>query len=626
MPRQSPAIPLLFVLSMAVSASAQSLRVSSPNNSVRFQLSTRDGAAVFEATLKGQRVIEQSPLGITVDGIPVAQGVEFGRPERYRKDERFPWHGSKSIARDHHNGLLVPVKHGESGLSYTIEARAHDDGIAFRFVVPGKPDERRVPDEATAFRLPAGSTVWYHEFEGHYEDHHTKQLVSEVPAGQWAAPPLTFQLPANAGYGSITEGALFRYSGMGLRADGQGGFAARLGHEHPPSYPFRLRYKDEIERLAEPAPVAGTITTPWRVVMMAPDLNTLVNCDIVSAVAPPPDPVLFPTGLKTPWIKPGRSVWRYLDGGENTFEGMKEFSRLASELTFEYNLLEGFWTSWPREQLKDLVEYSRGLGVGIWLWKHSRDLRTPAELKEFFGICNEVGAVGAKIDFFDHEAKEIVELYERLLRSAAEHKILVNFHGANKPTGEARMFPNELTREAIRGMEGRPRPRAVHDATLPFTRMLAGHADYTPVHFGERRSDTTWTHQVATAAVFTSPVLVYGAHPARLIENPAVEIIKKIPSVWDETIVLPGSEIGEMAAFARRAGGDWFVVILNGLQARSVPVRLAFLGGGTYQVLMAKDGEGDTSAIKMDRTMVTSRDTLMVDLPEGGGFIARMAR
>jgi alpha-glucosidase len=111
-----------------------------------------------------------------------------------------------------------------------------------------------------------------------------------------------------------------------------------------------------------------------------------------------------------------------------------------------------------------------------------------------------------------------------------------------------------------------------------------------------------------------------------LIENPAVEIIKKIPSVWDETIVLPGSEIGEMAAFARRAGGDWLVVILNGLQARSVPVRLAFLGGGTYQVLMAKDGEGDTSAIKMDRTMVTSRDTLMVDLPEGGGFIARMAR
>ena len=98
---------------------------------------------------------------------------------------------------------------------------------------------------------------------------------------------------------------------------------------------------------------------------------------------------------------------------------------------------------------------------------------------------------------------------------------MVNFHGANKPTGEPRTWPNELIREGVRGMESsRLRERARHNATLPFTRFLAGHADYTPVHFGDRRGDTTWAHQIATAVVFTEPLLTYGAHPKTILETP----------------------------------------------------------------------------------------------------------
>src|SRR5207253_110778 len=112
--------------------------------------------------------------------------------------------------------------------------------------------------------------------------------------------------------------------------------------------------------------------------------------------------------------------------------------------------------------------------------------------------------------------------------------LLVNFHGANKPTGGSRTWPNELTREAVAGMESRG-PRAVHDATLPFTRFLAGAADCTPVLFTARRGDTSWAHQLATAVVFTSPLLTYAANPQALLANPAVDIIKSIPSTWDET-------------------------------------------------------------------------------------------
>src|SRR5262249_40378524 len=158
-----------------------------------------------------------------------------------------------------------------------------------RHVIPSV-GRSRVPDEASAFAIPAGSSVWFHDFEGHYEGIHARKDISQVQSGEWAAPPLTIKLPGGSGYAAITEAALLNYSGMGLQADGQGAFKARLGHAQPVSYPFRLRYgADEGKRLASPAAISGTITTPWRVVMAGADLNTLVICDIVNNLCPPPD-------------------------------------------------------------------------------------------------------------------------------------------------------------------------------------------------------------------------------------------------------------------------------------------------------------------------------------------------
>src|SRR5262249_38991791 len=150
--------------------------------------------------------------------------------------------------------------------------------------------------------------------------------------------PLTIKLPDDSGYAAITEAALVNYPGMGLQAGKHGEFKAVLGHALPVSHPFDLRYgKQEADRLSKPAAIAGDIITPWRVIVLARDLNTMVNCDIINSVSAPPDRTIFPQGLKTDWLKPGRAVWRYLDGGENTFDGMKEFSGLAGQLGFEYN-------------------------------------------------------------------------------------------------------------------------------------------------------------------------------------------------------------------------------------------------------------------------------------------------
>ena len=316
------------------------------------------------------------------------------------------------------------------------------------------------------------------------------------------------------GYAAITEAGLVNYSGMALQADGGRGFTLALGHKHPPSYPFRLRYAADVERLSKPAAVTGPITTPWRVVMVGADLNALVNSDLVANLSPPPDPKLFPKGAQTDWIKPGRAVWKYLDGGQSTLEGVKEFSRLAGELGFEYQVVEGFWSRWTRRADQGggrVLPQARRRSLVL---AALQELRTPEDREAFFKKLQDFGVVGAKIDFFDHEHKEVVDHYQALLKDAARHRIMVNFHGANKPTGEARTWPNELIREGVRGMEAsRLRRAGRHNTTLPFTRFLAGHADYTPVHFGARRGDTTWAHQIATAAVFNEPLLTYGAHP-----------------------------------------------------------------------------------------------------------------
>jgi alpha-glucosidase len=615
------------LLAASPAPAAKPVEIASPRGEVRLAVFVGDGGRLsYRVAFRGRPAIEASPLGIVVDNVDLGDGVSLGAIEEGTIEDRYPWRGPHAEAVNRCHTAAIAVTHAASHTAYRVEVRVFDDGIAFRHVVPGDAKASRVPDAASAFRLPASSAVWYHDFYGHYEGIHTRKALEEVPAEQWVAPPLTAQLPGGLGYVAITEAALFGYAGMGLQADGHGGFRERLGHAQPPSYPFTLRYGDaEAKRLAAPQAVVGTITTPWRVVMVGASLDALVNSDILPSLCPPADPKLFPEGMRTSWVRPGRAVWKYLDGGgENSLAAMKDFSRMAGELGFEYNVVEGFWQRWSDADLKELVDASAGYKVGVFLWMHSKDLHDPEARRQRLDRAARAGAAGVKIDFFDHEAKEVVELYETLLRETAERHLLVDFHGANKPTGEARTWPNELTKEAVAGLEHRSQPSSqAHNTTLPFTRWLAGPADYTPVVFGERRKDTTVAHQIATAAVLTSPLLVYGAHPRSLLESPAVEVIRAIPAVWDETIVLPDSEIGEVAAFARRSGQDWFVAILNGPHSRTLRVPLSFLAGKARGVLV-RDKAGGAAAVEVERRALARGDVLEVPLQPGGGFIARL--
>jgi len=604
------------------------VQVTSPDGKVQLTILPNAERLSFAVTLGNVPVLEPSTIVMKLDGYDLSAGVVFGGVERYEIDESYPWYGAHSVAVNRCNGARITLQNDLSFIDYVLEVRAFDDGVAFRHVIPGDEGVSRVPDEYTTFVIPDGSRVWYHGLGGHYEDDYEDKEVSEVQPGEWAGPPITFKLPGNAGYGSITEADLVNYSGMALEGDGRGGWIIGLAHRQPLNYPYELRYgRNEARRLGKPAALVGTISTPWRVVFVGRDLNTLVNSTIVPNLCPPPDAKYFPDGIKTSWIKPGRAVWRYIDGGDRSFEGMKEFSRLAGQLGFEYHVIEGFWSRWSDEQIKEIVEYSRQQGVGLWFCRHTNQLRTPDAREAFFKRLHDFRVVGAKLDFLDHEAKEVIDLYEALLEKSAEHQVLVNFHGANKPTGRARTWPNELVREAVRGMESsRLMERARHQTILPFTRYLAGHADYTTMIFGERRRDSSWAHQIASMAVFSSPLLTIVAHPQKILDHPAVDMIKSIPAVWDETIVLPASSIGELAIFARHAGDMWFLAVMCGQEAKTIQVPLSFLGEGQYGAVLVRDHKDDSAAVQIERTTASRSDTITIELRDGGGFIARFSK
>jgi len=544
-----------------------------------------------------------------------------GGGSRSSTDEEYPTRGVHSLARNRSSNARYESR-AKNGTEFSLEVRVFDDGAAFRFLLP-RPGSY-TPDDATTFKLPAGSMTWSHDLHGHYEATYVKRAIDDVPAGDWAAPPLTYKLAGEGGYASITEAALTNYAGMALHADGRGGYAARLGHAHPVSYPYALRYSaEDVLRLAKPAAVRGPFATPWRVVITAADLNGLVNSDIVHDLAPPPDPALFPQGIATPWVKPGRAVWRYLDGGDNTYEGLKGFTELAATLGYEYHVVEGVWRQWTPAQLKAFGDHARQHNVRVLLWKHSREMQTPEQRRAFWELCRENGMAGAKIDFLDHEAKEVVDLYDAILAEAARYQLVVDFHGANKPTGMDRTWPNELTREAVWGFEHRgTAPWGPHNATLPFTRYLAGNGDYTPTVFGERRRETSWPHQIATSIVFTSTLLVFGGHPRSFLDSPAVEVLRAIPATWDETIVLPPSEIGEIAVMARRSGRDWFVAAVNGAAARTVRVDPKFLPPGRYTATVVRDVGANPAAMTVDTINLMPATPLTFDVRSGGGFVA----
>jgi alpha-glucosidase len=606
----------IFAIVSLLATSLVALELRSPSGQVRVEVTGGDHVS-WRAWRGEQVVLDASPIGVVVEGVDLGRNASLGRSRDRLVSETFPYRGNHDTVRNDCRATTIQMRTGTT--QWTLGVRVFANAAAFRCIIPGQ-GRRHIKGESTAFVLPPGSHLWFQPALHAYEARYIDKSVEALKKGDRSGPPLTYRL-ADGGYAAISEAALDHYSGMTLRATGE---------------PRTLAAQFVCNAGGWDA--TDAIVTPWRVVMAAPDLDGLVNCDAIPCLAPPPDPKRYPQGIHTDWIKPGRCVWSWLGGGGVSVGTMKEYARLAAELGYEYNLVDEGWGHWREpgrdkwDMIAEVVRYSERHGVGTWVWKASGNRRGIPGIRErdarraFFAKCQELGIVGVKIDFMNSESTDLVDFYNRTLEDAADFHLMIDFHGAYKPTGEARTYPNELTREGIRGFEARA-PWGRHNTILPFTRYLAGHGDYTPLNFGGRRGETSWAHQLASAVIFTSPFLCLGEHPKKILANPACEWLKTLPPTWSETHVLPFSEIGKVAGFRRRdEDGNWFVAIMNGTEAREVTTPTTFLGSGSHFVQVFADDTGKSDAYRQTNATWTSNQELKVSLRANGGYVARFSR
>lgn len=569
-----------------------SMKLESFGRQIVLTLEIEEGLLRYGLSRCGWVVVEPSPFGITVDGVDLGQGVGIIDVQCRSIEEDYATRGNHPDAHCRANVCEVTLRHLASGVVWILEIRVFDDGAGYRYRVPGE-GKRHISGERSGWTIPHGSTVWIAErnndwklksYAGWWIATTPEALPTVSSQGPVQAPPMVVKLPGEGGYTLFSEAALFNYSGMRLKAVGERRVVADF---------------TEGEAGFE---MEGEVLTPWRVTFAVPDLDALINCDILTHLCPPPDPILF---ADSSWIKPGRVTWRWWSLGTGTPAEELAFVRYARELGFEYCLVDDGWEAWPDHwaALRLICEAAREAGVGILVWKDYKEIANPADdyaqLRHFLDGIKDAGVSGVKIDFFNSEAKEKIDCQLAAFRETAARRLLLFFHGCQKPTGECRTWPHEVTREGIRGLELNKMAEgpimASHNAALPFTRLAVGHGDYTPLGFSNP-GDTTWAHQLATMILFTSPLNVIAENPEVLLTweetRPVLELIKAIPTVWDETRVLEPSEIGAVAIMARRSGDRWFLAAINGTdERRTLRLNLAFLGSGTYRTLMAKSPE-----------------------------------
>ena len=598
-------------LAIDAGAADAPIELKSPGGGVVVTVQTGEHLA-YTVQFQGKPVLDVSALGVTINGEDLGQGAAANGESATREiNERYATRGGHSSAVNHCFATTIPLKGGPSQREWLLEVRVFDDAVACRYRVPTFGKEIHIDGESSSWNVPAGSTLWSQDARNRsYESFFHPDQVNEMAVNTKVLAPATLQFPDGLGYGMITEANLFDYCDMDLEKTGPTTFRA-LFYDSPHGWTQH----------------GGDLATPWRVLILARDLNALVNTDVIKNLCPPPPAEL----AKAAWIRPGRSIWHWLTDGAPKLNEQHTWIDGAAAMGYEYYLIDEGWRKWDGggdkawDALGEVVKYAQSKGVAIWAWEHSREVKDAAAREAYLTRLKALGVVGIKVDFMDSTNADWMQWYDDMAKDAAWHELMVDIHGAVKPTGRDRTWPNEMSREAVAGREQGRNP-SVHDTALPFTRFVQGHADYTPTLLqAGRLKGASFAHELSMAIIEVSEYLCMGDNPKNYLSSDAVDVLKALPSTWDETVVLPGSEIGKTAAFARRHGDEWFVAVLNGPE-HDLSLPLGFLGSGSYQAVELADDHSRNDAFVRSSRVVNSQDKLDFHLRGDGGYVAWLRR
>lgn len=642
---------------MHVSAQ-QNLSISSPDGKLKFSLKVTPENISYEVNYKKQPLVENSSLGFSFDNGEFGSNLKVGKVRRKSIDETYELVvGKVSTARNHCNEMVVPLQEKVSpGRLINLVVRAFNDGIAFRYEFPEQEgwNSYVMYDEKTQFRLSGNPMALLMYLPGYINTHegvYTHTGYDKIAKKRLIEMPVTLEFE-NGVFMSITEAAIRDYAGMYLVKEKDafaGKLSPRLGQE---------KIKVEINEFPH--------RTPWRVISVSDRIGGLLETNILTSLN---EPCKIED---TSWIKPCRTTFTWWNGNVvpdstfspgNNFETNKYYIDFAARNGLDAHGIYGYAeTPWyyddnfnfgwagpnaditrpiPCLNMPRIADYAKSKGVGIHLWVHWRPLYD--KLEEAFALYEKWGVKGLMVDFLDRDDQEMICIQEDILKAAAKHRLFIQFHGSSKPSGLTRTYPNEFTREGTLNYEvckWDTLVNADHDISIPFTRLLAGPADY---HLGGFRAlprskfkiqyvnpyvMSTRCHMMAMYVVLENHLTSLCDKPEAYEGQPGFEVLRTVPGTWDE-ISVPLAEFNKYVTVARRSGTDWWVGTLNDGTARTLNLKLDFLGNGKYQAEIytdAPDVDENPNHLNKETRTVTRKDVIELPLAADGGSVLRISK